>query len=101
MVDVCTPPVRTRFQRQESGIRPWTTCNTNVGTLSRASQGGWYVVDFSASTFQSINLTGATHFRLRLAGQPGKNAPRSYLLFHGGTGTDADNPILLVKYAVR
>jgi hypothetical protein len=99
MVDICTPPVRTRFQRQGSAaIRPWTTCITNVGTLNKASHGGWYIVDISASAFQSINLMGATQFRLRLAGQPGKDAPRSYILFHGGTEADADNPILLVRY---
>ena len=98
--DVCTPPILSRFQRQESSLRPWTTCNTNVGALSRASQNGWYVVDFSASAFQSINLRGATQFRLRITGQPGRDVARSYILFHGG-GTATDNPILLVKYAIR
>ncbi len=100
MVDVCTPPDGKAVRYQEIDFRTGFSCSNNVGTFDKAQNSGWYNVNFSSDAFQSINLTGATQFRLRISGVENIEAVRAYLVFDNGAVNATNNPILLVRYAI-
>ncbi len=97
VVDVCTPSAQKPFQRDLLN-QPWNTCFSNAGQLTDAPGDGWYVLELSPEALTSINLTGSTQFRLRVAGQPVRDVRRAYLVFDQVEGASALNPVLVIRY---
>ncbi len=97
VVDICLP------RSGAAGTHPGVVaaaaaqCVTNAGTFDGSPNSGWYTVDLLPASLSSVNVRGATQFRLRVIG-PVPAAARSYIRFFSPEAAEPDCPILLVKY---
>ncbi len=98
-VEACAPPANPAGGHP--GVEPpdAATCNP-AGTFSDAPNSGWYTVDLLPSAYTSIDLQGASRFRILLSGPDTSDSPRSYIQFYSPDASESNSPILLVKYRV-
>jgi hypothetical protein len=74
---------------------------TAGGTFGSTPTGGWYSAALEATAYSSLNLRGATQFRLRFALDDNDDAGADYLAFLcGNTAARADRPLLIITYYV-
>ncbi len=100
VADVCAPPDGKTVRYQSVDFRAGFSCNDNAGSFDTAPNNGWYTADFRPEPFQSIDLTGATQFRLRIGGIENIDAARAYFVFDNGVSNEQNSPVLLVRYII-
>lgn len=98
-VEACTP-VPNRAGGHPGVISPDTASCDPAGTFGDTPNSGWYTVELAPSAYASIDLQGASRFRILLSGPDTSDSPRSYIQFHSPDSSESDSPILLVKYHV-
>ncbi len=94
-VEICKPISAFAF-----GLSAPAFQNSNcarAGTFQPEPNGNWYHVELSSSSFQKINLTGSTQFRLQFS-QENHNDKAEHIEFYSGDASLAQQPVLIVWY---
>lgn len=77
-----------------------TASRQNVGKFSESAPAGWYRLTLGSSSFQHINLTGFTQFRLLFAVDDNNNGVADFVSFYSSDiSVDTTNrPTLIIEY---
>ncbi|MFH1329897.1 MAG: hypothetical protein ABIJ48_04500, partial [Actinomycetota bacterium] len=71
----------------------------NVGRFIKTPADRWYRAPLRARSYEHINPTGTTQFRLRYDLDDNDNMGADYLSFHNGDAlTETDRPELIITY---
>ena len=73
---------------------------TNVASIKNTSVGGWYSVTLPSTSYNVINKSGVTQFRLYFAKDDNNNGAADYLRFYSGNATATSQPQLVIKYYI-
>jgi hypothetical protein len=69
-----------------------------VGRFGTVPVSGWYNARLGVTSFQYVNLTGYTQFRLRFYKDDDNDLVADYVRFHSGNSIAAHTPILVIRY---
>jgi hypothetical protein len=71
-----------------------------VGRFGTVPVSGWYNARLGVASFQYVNLTGYTQFRLRFYKDDDNDLVADYVRFNSGNSIVANRPILVLRYYI-
>jgi hypothetical protein len=98
LVDLCTPPENPTGAHPALAATRTASCIRKAGRFSDPPNSGWYTASLEPPSLASLNLRGASLFRVRVDGTSAHDTGRAYLELYTALASEADSPILLVKY---
>ena len=71
-----------------------------AGRFNPTAVSGWHTAGLKSTSFPYFNLRGSTQFRLRFSKDDDNDIFADYIRLYSGNSTDANRPILIVRYYI-